>query len=66
VIKTIPDGVAAELVSALLVVQRTGATVDLELTCDPRGILRLRTVAVRGASSQSLVPVDKGVTIKGT
>lgn len=60
----IPAAVLAEFAAAYYLAREKQATVELELAGDSRGNVRLRTVAIRGASSQALVPVDKGVTIE--
>ncbi len=64
--RPIPDAVLVEMAAAVALARRHHATIDLELSRDPKGNLRLRTVAIRGASSQALVALDKGPTMEGS
>ena len=53
----IPSAVLAELAAAVVVVLRSGGVAALELSGDSRNNLRLRTVSIRGVSSQRLARV---------
>ncbi len=56
----IPREVLAELAAAVVVVLRSGGVAALELSGDSRNNLRLRTVSIRGVSSQRLAAGKDG------
>lgn len=64
--RAIPPDALREFAAAVFVARETHAAIDLEVSCDPKGNIRCRTVAVRGASAQALAGVDKAGTIEGT
>ena len=56
----IPESVLAELAAATVLVVNCGGVAVLELSGDSRNNLRLRTVSIRGVSSQRLARGKEG------